>query len=117
LSALPVSSVLTKVAELGLGTAVTGAVPNAPPVNITRTVTYDLTIQQQTYKHTHSRYVALSNPCPVEAGGVICPAKPSATCSYALQVDTADSGSPKDDANSVKVDGTIQLPKSAESKP
>lgn len=109
-SALPISSVLTKVAELGLGTAVTGAVPGAAPVNIVRTVTYELTVQQQTYKHTHSRDVGLANPCPIQAGGVTCPT-PAGSCSYTLQIDTGDSSSPKDDSNSVKVNGTIQLPK------
>jgi len=101
---------------LGLGTAVTGAVPGAPPIKTIRAVTYELTLQQQTYKHTHSRYVPFANPCPIQVGGVTCSSSPAAGCSYALQIDTGDSGAPKDDANSVKVNGTIQLPKPSADK-
>jgi hypothetical protein len=113
ISALPVSAVLTKVAELGLGAPVTGAVPGAPAIRILRTVSYDLNVQQQTYKHTHSRYVTpFAIPCPVAPDGVVCPATgPAGTCTYSLQVDTTDGSAAKDDASAVKVNGTISLPK------
>jgi hypothetical protein len=117
-SALPISGVLTKVAELGLGTPVTGAIPGAKPVEIIRTVTFELTIQQQAYRHTHSRYVPFTNPCPVVAEGVTCPSGTGAgACPpYSTQVEPVDNAPAKDDSNSVKVNGTISLPK-PDSKP
>jgi hypothetical protein len=113
ISALPVSAVLTKVAELGVGAPVTGAVPGAAPIKIIRTASYDLGIQQQTYRHTHSRYVMpVTVPCAIAADGVACPVgAATSSCSYALQVETADTAGTKEDANAVKVNGTISLPK------
>ena len=69
---------------------------------------YELTVQKDLYQHTHARYVSFAKPCPIEL----------VTTSYALTI-TAATQSPasKDDPNTVKVSGTIILPKSQPSTP
>lgn len=71
---------------------------------------FSLTIQRESYTHTHTRYVAFSLPCPVETNGV--------RTAYALTV--TPPGQPqaaKDDSSNIKVSGTVTLPKTPSSPP
>ena len=99
------STILTAVTSIF--TAVLSKVPAigvvAQPDNATTTTDhYELTVQKDLYQHTHSRYVSFAKPCPIEL----------VTSNYALTI-TAATQAPaaKDDPNTVKVSGTITLPK------
>jgi hypothetical protein len=104
LSALPISTLLTKAAGAGAAAA------TAPPADaVEETFQYDLTIVEDGYTHTHNRYVDFALPCPVETGGV--------KTGFALTIQP--SGQPatkKDDGNTVKVNGSIVLPPSGDKK-
>jgi hypothetical protein len=98
ISALPISALLSKAAGIG------AAAGPGPGVQIEQTVQYELTIQEDAYKHTHARYVKFGLPCALEKDGV--------KSDYALTIDTSGQGSSKkDDDNTVKVNGAIVLPK------
>jgi hypothetical protein len=104
------STILTAVTSIF--TAVLSKVPAIgflpQPDATTTTDQYELTVQKDLYQHTHSRYVSFARPCLIEL----------VTSSYALAI-TAATQTPasKDDANTVKVSGTITLPKPPPSTP
>jgi len=94
LSALPTSSVLTSVANAGLGAGKVAALAAAPtnPYTPKEVIEYQLTIVQNAYRHTHTRYVVPPKvPCDIVSGGV--------KDNYALSIDTAPSVAPQPDAN------------------
>ena len=100
------STILTAVTSIF--TAVLSKVPAfgilaPPPEATTATDQFELTVQKDLYQHTHARYVSFAKPCPIEL----------VTSNYALTI-TAVTQAPasKDDPNTVKVSGTITLPKS-----
>jgi hypothetical protein len=104
LSALPISTLLTKAA--GAGAVVAAALP---PDATKQTTQYELTITESGYTHTHSRYQPLTLPCAVEPNGV--------RTDYALTIQTSGQDtSKKADGNTVKFDGSVVLPKPAASK-
>jgi len=82
-----------------------------PPSNATqRNYAYSLTIQRESYQHTHTRYVPFAVPCALAAGGV--------TTNYALTVvPPGQTQVSKDDSNSAKFTGTVTLPKTATGTP
>jgi len=97
LSALPISTLLTKAA---FGTAAAGT---PPPDATVETIQYDLTIVEDGFTHTHVRYVDFALPCPIDKDGV--------KTDFALTVQrSGQSASKKEDANTVKVSGSIVLP-------
>lgn len=103
LSALPISTLLTKAA----GAAAAAAVP--PPEAVTETLQYDVTIVEDGYTHTHDRYVDFALPCPVEKDGV--------KKDFALTIQpSGQTTGKKDDSNTVKVSGAIVLPASGSDK-
>lgn len=112
LSALPISALLTT--AVGAGAAAAAAPPlkglAAPAPEATKETTqYELTITESGYTHTHSRYQEFKLPCAVEASGV--------RTDYALAIQSSGQGtSKKDDSNTVKVDGSIVLPKPTANK-
>lgn len=99
------STILTAVTSIF--TAVLSKVPaiafRAQDDATTTTDQYELTVQKDLYQHAHTKYVAFAKPCPIEL----------VTSGYALTI-TAATQTPasKDDPNTVKVSGTITLPKS-----
>lgn len=100
------STVFSKVPQFGI-------VPTAP-TNITTTVQYDLSVQKESYQHTHTRYDKFANPCP--------PASPAVTTDYALTITVPGQPSSsaltaKDDSSTVKVTGTVTLPKTSPATP
>lgn len=98
LSALPISTLITKAAGAGAAAA---AVP--PPDALEETFQYDLTIVEDGYTHTHDRYVDFVLPCPIVKDGV--------KSDFALTVQASgQSTAKKDDGNTVKVTGSIVLP-------
>ena len=105
LSALPISTLLTKAAGAGAAAAA------APPAEaVQETFQYEMTTVEDGYIHTHSRYTQYALPCPVAAGGV--------KTDYALTIQSSAQAGKKDESNTVKVNGTIVLPASGtETKP
>jgi len=104
LSALPISTLLTK--AVGAGAAAAEALP---PDAVQQTFQYDLTIVEDGYTHTHDRCVDFALPCLIDKGGV--------KTDFALTVQSSSqSASKKDDANTVKVNGSIVLPASTGDK-
>jgi hypothetical protein len=94
------TSVLSKVPSFGIVAQ--------PPDATTTTDQYELTVQKDLYQHLHSRYVIFAKPCPIEL----------VTTSYALTISAATQApASKDDPNTVKVSGTITLPKSQPATP
>lgn len=84
------------------------------PANITTTVQYDLAVQKELYQHTHTRYDNFANPCP--------PASPAVTTGYALTINvpgqtSTSASTAKDDSSTVKVTGTVTLPKTSPATP
>ncbi len=104
LSALPISTLLTKAAGAGAAAAEV-----LPPEATKETIQYELTIAESGYTHTHTRYREFTLPCAVEATGV--------RADYALTIQTSGQGTTKkDDGNTVKIDGSVVLPKPAVNK-
>src|SRR5208337_4678993 len=83
LSALPISSLLTKAVETVAAAAV------QRPEAIQPTTQYELTIAESGYTHTHSRYRDFTLPCPVDASGV--------RTDYALAIQSSGQGTSKKD--------------------
>ena len=91
LGAVPISSVLSTVASAALkGAAATPPVGLPPdPYAEKRTLEYELTIQQNAYTHTHTRYQPYTVPCPAAKGGVT-------GDNYALAIDAYSPTTPAD---------------------
>jgi hypothetical protein len=103
LSALPISTLLTKAATGTLAAA------ERPPDASQETFQYDLTVAEDGYNHTHDRYVDFTLPCSIDKGGV--------KTDFALTIQrSGQSTSKKDDGNTVKVSGSIVLPASSSDK-
>jgi hypothetical protein len=95
------STGITSIPKLGPGAPV-------PPEATSTTITYDLSVQKDTFQHTHTRYADFAAPCKADKDGV--------TTDYALTItSSAQPSTPKDDANTVKVNGMIALPKATAS--
>jgi len=91
------STVVSKIPSFG---------PGAPPDATSTTTQYDLTVQKEAYQHTHTRYGDFSNPCAPAPGGVL--------DNYALTITLPNQpSSAKDDSSTVKVSGTVTLPKAS----
>lgn len=111
MAALPISALLTGTGAATPGaatptpTAVAPEVAEAPrPIATKETTQYELTITEEDYIHTHSRFVDFAQPCLVDQRGV--------TSDYALTIQSLGQVTgKKDDGNTVKVDGTVVLPK------
>jgi hypothetical protein len=84
--------------------------PGPPPDATSTTDQYDLTIQKDAYQHIHTRYAAFATPCTPATAGV--------TDNYALTISVPNQASAaKDDSNTVKVNGTVSLPKTSAATP
>jgi hypothetical protein len=80
--------------------------PPVPPDATSTTTTYELSVQKESFQHTHTRYVPFEVPCK--------PASSAVTTEYALTITSSTQPSaPKDDGNTVKVNGTVTLPKAS----
>lgn len=116
---VPIGTALSTFATIETGGAAAAATappglppPPPPPPSAYDTelkVRYELAIHEDDYKHTHTRYARFTMPCAIEPGGV--------TNGYALSVDmAATKEDKKDDGSTVKVSGSVVLPKSAPEK-
>ena len=75
-----------------------------PPDAVRETFLYELTTVETGYIHTHTRYVDFALPCPIDRGGV--------RENFALVIQNLRQAmAKKDDGNTVKVKGTIALPR------
>lgn len=109
---VPIGTVLSTIASLETGGAAAAATapPSPPsPYETQEKVRYELTIQEDDYKHTHSRYVTFAAPCPVDSGGV--------KADYSLSVELSSTKEDKkDDSSTVKVSGSVVLPRATTDK-
>jgi hypothetical protein len=104
---VPVSAALSAITKIPSEKAAPAFA--ATPYAMEQQVHYELTIKEDAYKHTHSKSVSLSTPCPVEADGV--------KKDYALTITlSGEKEEKKDDGNTVKVSGSVVLPKKADDK-
>ena len=89
----------------GAGSVGPFAAAALPPDAPRETFQYELTTVETGYIHTHSRYVDFALPCPIDKGGV--------TGNFALVIQPLRQtmGNKKDDGSTVKVKGTIALPR------
>lgn len=110
---VPISAVLSA-AALTAGSAATTALPGQPPpppapYATQEKVQYQLTIKEDAYRRTHSKYVGFSTPCALDPTGV--------TTQYSLTISLSpEKEEKKDNGNTVKVNGSVVLPKKADEK-
>jgi hypothetical protein len=99
---LPVSAVLSAITKSSVKAA-------EEAYAMERKVQYELTIKEDAYKHTHSKYVSFSTPCAVDPKGVM--------TEYALTITlSGEKEEKKDEGNTVKVSGSVVLPKKPDEK-
>lgn len=80
--------------------------PPVPPDATSTITTYELSVQKEAFQHTHTRNVPFEAPCKPASSGV--------TTDYALTIASSTQPSAaKDDGNTVKVNGTVTLPKAS----
>jgi hypothetical protein len=99
LSVVSPSALLTNASNVG-----TFAAAALPPDAVQETFQYELTTVETGYIHTHARYVDFALPCPLDKGGV--------RKDFSLLIQSLRQAmDKKNDGNTVKVKGTIDIPR------